>query len=107
MKDGTILHDVMREISVLSTIHYRPDSGPSCRQSLVRPSACIYTLLPTKDLYVLSCFLALLIVDGHVERARPDLTLESRETTVKCIWANNALNIQNRSETRNTQKNGV
>jgi len=38
-----------------------------------------------------------------VERARPDLTLESRETTVKYIWANTALNIQNRNETQNTK----
>jgi len=38
-----------------------------------------------------------------VERARPDLTLESRETTVKYIWANIALNIQTTNETRNTK----
>jgi len=38
-----------------------------------------------------------------VERARPDRTLESRETTVKYIWANIALNIQTRNETRNTK----
>ena len=42
--------------------------------------------------------------DAHiVERARPDLTLESRETTVKYIWANSALNIQNRNTTQNTK----
>jgi len=39
----------------------------------------------------------------RVERARPDLKLESRETTVKYIWANIALNIQTRNETRNTK----
>jgi len=46
---------------------YRSDSRPSHRQSLVRPYACIYNLLPANELYILLCFLALLIVDGHSE----------------------------------------
>jgi len=44
--------------------HYRPDSRPY-QQSLVRPFAYIYTLLPTNKLYILSCFLALLIIAGR------------------------------------------
>jgi len=51
-------------------IQYRSDSRPSHRQSLVRPYACIDNLLPANELYILSCFLALLIVDG-----RPECTL--------------------------------
>ena len=43
---------------------FRPDSCPSCRQSLVYRFACIYTLLPTNELYLLSCFLSLQLVDG-------------------------------------------
>ena len=41
--------------------HHRPDSPPSCRQSLVHPFAYNYTLSPTAQLYTLSSFL--LIVD--------------------------------------------
>ena len=48
-------------------IHYRPDSRPSYRQSLVRLFAPIYTLLRTNGLCILSCFLAWLIVDGRSE----------------------------------------
>ena len=47
-------------------IHYQPDSRPSYRQFLVRPSACTYTLLPTNEMYILLCFLALLIVDRRI-----------------------------------------
>jgi hypothetical protein len=44
-----------------------------CRQSLVRPFACIYSLLPTNELYIVSCFLALLIING-----RSDCFLKTR-----------------------------
>ena len=59
VKADTLLRDVMRGMSVL------PDSRPSYRQSLVRLFACIPTLIPTNELCILSCFLALLIVDGR------------------------------------------
>jgi len=40
---------------------------PAYRQPLVCPSAPTYTLLPTNELYILSCFLALLVGDGRSE----------------------------------------
>lgn len=50
--------------------NYRPDSCPSgdcdC-PSIVCLFACIYTLSPTSGLCILSCFLALLIVNGRVD----------------------------------------
>jgi len=53
------------EMSVPPTAnHYQPDSRPY-RQPLVRPFACVYTLLPPNKLYILSCFLAVLVVDGR------------------------------------------
>jgi len=60
-----MIHGVMLGMSVPP--NYRPDSRPSYRPSLVRLSACIYTLLPTTGLYVLSCFLALLVGDWRSE----------------------------------------
>jgi len=68
VKVDTMLHDVHAGIPYNpSRIHHRPDSRPAYRKSLVRPFARIYTLLPTNELYILSCFLALLIVDEHSE----------------------------------------
>ena len=56
----------LRDVIYMRT-HHRPDSPPSCRQSLVHPFAYNYTLFPTTQLYILSSFLALLIVDGCMD----------------------------------------
>ena len=73
VKADIMLRGVVREMSASPTVNplptrftsILPDSCPSYRQSLASPFACIYTLLPTNELYILSCFLALLIVDGR------------------------------------------
>jgi len=62
MKRDTMLHGVMRGCP------YRPPritTGPTHVVTNNPSSACIYTLLPTNKLYILSCFLALLIVAGR------------------------------------------
>jgi len=45
--------------NIYNPVPIRLYSRPSHRQSLIRPYACIYNLLPTNELYILLCFLAL------------------------------------------------
>jgi hypothetical protein len=66
VKADAMLHDIMRWVSVPpATNSLMTNSRPSYRQSLIRPFACIYTLLPTNEIYILLYFLALPIVSGH------------------------------------------
>ena len=66
VKPDAILRDVIGGCSYHPPrTRYKPDSRPSCRQSLVRPFACLYTLLPTNELYPFSRSLALLVVNGR------------------------------------------
>jgi hypothetical protein len=67
-KAETTLDSVLRGMSVQG-MSVPPAANPpsdSCpyRQSLVRPFTGIYSLLPMNKPYILSCFLALLIVDA-------------------------------------------
>ena len=54
----------LRDVIYMRTYH-RPDSPPSCQQSLVHPIAYNYTLSPTAQMYILSSFL--LIVDEYLD----------------------------------------
>ena len=60
VKADTLLRDVMRGPSVPPTTNPLPTRFTSFPPRVPPPP-----LLPTNELYILSCFLALLIVDGR------------------------------------------
>jgi len=53
--------------SITTPIHVLPTDGPSSACPPVRLSTRVYTLLWRDELYIFSCFLALLIGDGRSE----------------------------------------
>ena len=61
VKDDTMLHGVMREISVPSTANPLPTRSTPFLPIVPRPPVRLYIC----ELYTTSCFLVLLIVGGH------------------------------------------
>ena len=77
VRANATLRDVMRGTSISPTANPAPIRfRPSCRQSLVRPLARIYNLLPTNEVGLFSCsWLCISSTDFHTVLLKPDVAL--------------------------------
>jgi len=76
VKVDTMAYDINAGDAVPPTANPFPTRFASFLPTLVHLSACIYTLLRTNELYILSYFLASLIVDGRSAYALGTLTCD-------------------------------